>query len=188
MSLERMHFALKDQFCEQLYENYIVESSEKLMKYEEYAYTIHAKMPVSCYTNFRDALFHFRKVVSSMEENEIERQAFAVKEHLSRSLTDAESSILYHLSNVAEALLGDGEIEKNVIEQIRKCLHNLKSANLRKRFSGMMISNDEVTNISYDEIIELIDGFYQLVNAECADKFAEYSNELCLNVQDEQDK
>lgn len=188
MSLERMHPALKEQFCVQLYENYIVESSLKLLIYEEYAYTIHAKMPVSCYTNFRDALFHFRKVVSLMEENEIERQAFAVKEHLSRALTDAGSSILYHLSSVAEALLEDKEIDSNIIDQIRKCLHNLKNANLRKRFSGMMISSDETTNISHDEIIELIDGFYQLVNATCANEFAKYSNELCLSVQDEQDK
>ena len=93
-----MHIALKGQFCEQLYENHIKVSAERLQSYEEYASAICVKIPISCYTNFRDALFHFRKVVSSMEENEIERQAFAVKEHLSRALTDAASSILYYLS------------------------------------------------------------------------------------------
>lgn len=92
MGLKKMHPALKEQFCEQLYEKYIVGSSEKLMRYEEYAYTIHAKMPVSCYTN----------------------------------------SILYHLSDVAESLLEDEEVTDDVNKQIRKCLHNLKNANLRK--------------------------------------------------------
>ncbi len=177
-----MHPTLKDQYCEQLYEKYIVGSSEKMMKYEEYAYTIHAKMPISCYTNFRDALFHFRKAVSSMEESEIERQAFAVKEHLSRALTDAGSSILYHLSNVAEALLNDEEITKDVIDQIRKCLHNLKNANLRKRFNGMMISNDEMSSISHEEIQDLIDVFYKLLDDNCADKFAQYSNKLSISA------
>ncbi len=184
MSLEKMHPALKEQFCEQLYERHIVGSSEKLMKYEEYAHAIKARMPVSCYTNFRDALFHFRKVVSSMEESEIERQAFAVKEHLSRALTDAGSSILYHLSDVAEVLLGDEEITADVQEQIRKCLHNLKSANLRKRFGGMMISNDDMSRISHEEIQGLIDDFYKLLDEKCADKFARYSNGFSNNIVD----
>lgn len=186
MSLEKMHPALKDQFCEQLYEKYIVGSSEKLMKYEEYAYTIHARMPVSCYTNFRDALFHFRKVVSSMEESEIEQQAFAVKEHLSRALTDAGSSILYHLSDVAEALLKDEDIvDEECKQQIRKCLHNLKNANLRKRFSGMMISNDDMSSVSHEEIQNLVDNFYELLDDKCPEKFAQYSNGLSSNIMDE---
>lgn len=177
MSLEKIHPALRDQFCEQLYEKYIVASSEQLIKYEEYAYTIHARMPVSCYTNFRDALFHFRKVVSSMEESEIEQQAFAVKEHLSRALTDAASSILYHLSDVAEALLSDEDIvDESCKRQIRKCLHNLKNANLRKRFSGMMISNDEISSVSHEEIQDSVDKFYELLDDRCPEKFAQYSN------------
>lgn len=180
MNLEKMHPALKERFCEQLYGKYIIISSDNLSKYEEYAETIHAKMPVSCYTNFRDALFHFRRVVSSMEENEIERQAFAVKEHLSRSLTDAGSSILYHLSSVAEDLLNDDEITGVLKVEIRKSLHLLKKAILRKRFSGMMISNDDISNISHEEIQGLIDDFYKLLDKECSEKFAEYSNKPYL--------
>lgn len=125
MNLEKMHIALKEQFCEQLYENQIVVSAERLQNYEQYAKAICVKIPISCYTNFRDALFHFRKAVSSMEENEIERQAFAVKEHLARALTDAASSILYYLSVIAEELLHDTDINSEVKKQIRKSLHSM---------------------------------------------------------------
>lgn len=176
-----MHIALKGQFCEQLYENHIKVSAERLQSYEEYASAICVKIPISCYTNFRDALFHFRKVVSSMEENEIERQAFAVKEHLSRALTDAASSILYYLSLIAEELLSDIGIDSKVKSQIRKSLHDMKKANLRKRFSGMMISNDDMSNISHEEIQILVDDFYMIINDNCADKFAECAKTLIVN-------
>lgn len=174
-----MHPAKQEQFCEKLYKEYILITSEELMQYEEYAKTINVKMPVSCYTNFRDALFHFRRCVSSVEEREIERQAFAVKEHLSRSLTDAGNSLLYHLSGVAEGLLKDKEISTELNGSIRKSLHELKKATIRKRFSGMMISNDNLSKISHEEIQSLIDDFYKLLNNECPQKFAEYSMMFC---------
>lgn len=179
-----MHPTKQEQFCEQLYEEYIVVTSEKLLKYEEYAKAIHAKMPVSCYTNFRDALFHFRRVVSSVEEREIERQAFAVKEHLSRSLTDAGNSLLYYLSCVAEELLKDKEFSAELKKSVRRSLHEIKQATIRKRFSGMMISNDNLSKISHDEVQLLIDAFYKLLNDECPDKFAEYSNAFCERQED----
>ena len=181
MSLNKMHPTLKDRFSEQLYDEYIVKASEKLLKYEEYAEAINAKMPASCYTNFRDALFHFRKVVLSIEEREIERQAFAVKEHLSRSLTDAGNSILYHLSQVAEELLKENGIPADLKKSIRKLLHEIKKATIRKRFNGMMISNDNLSKISHEEIQSLIDAFYKLMDSECPEKFAEYSHMLCQN-------
>lgn len=176
MSLEKMHPTLREQIFEQLYNDSIVDSSDKLLLYEEYVTAINAEIPVSCYTNFRDALFHFRKAVSSVEETEIERQSFAVKEHLSRSLTDASSSILHHLSCVAEELLLDNELSHEVELGIRESLHNMKKANIRKRFAGMMISNDNVENIGHDEIIKIIDNFYNLLNKECPEKFAEFAH------------
>ena len=176
-----MHPTIKDQFCEQLYSEYIVGASDKMLKYEEYAQAIHAKMPASCYTNFRDSLFHFRKVVLSVEEREIERQAFAVKEHLSRALTDAGISLLIHLSKVAEELLKDDELTVDLKKSIRKLLHSIKKTSICKRFSGMMISNDNLTKVSHEEIQLLIDDFYELINEECPDEFAKYSNMLCEN-------
>jgi len=184
MSLEKMHPAVKDQFCEHIYKDYIVSSSELLAKYEEYAKTIHALIPVSCYTNFRDSLFHFRKMVSCIEEKEIERQAFAVKEHLSRSLTDASSSLMFHLSSVAEELLKAGEITEDLKIDIRECLHSVKIANLRKRVNGMMISSDDIVSISHDEMYNLLETFYKLLDNNCSEEYAKYSNAITDNIYD----
>ena len=184
MRLKKIHPTIKEQFCEQLYEEYIVKASEKLLKYEEYAETIHAKMPASCYTNFRDALFHFRRVVLSVEEKEIGRHAFAVEEHLSRSLTDAGNSLLIHLSRVAEELLKDDDFTADLKKSIRESLHEIKKTNIRKRFSGMMISDDNLSRVSHEEMQSLIDCFYDLLNRECPDKFAEYSIMLCKGYEE----
>lgn len=188
MSLEKMHSSVKEQFCEYVYEKYIVVAADVLKRYEEYACTINAKMPVSCYTNFRDALFHFRKMVSVVEQSEIERQAFAVKEHLSRAMTDGGNSILYHLSRVAETILQDDSIPGEVNNQIRVKLHSLKTAILRKRFSGMMISDDEFLSISHEEIQDMIDNFYSVVEESCASSFARYSIGLCDDLEKESEK
>ena len=87
MALEKMHPFRKEQLCEQIYEDYIVESADILQLYERYSDTIQGDLPDSCYTNFRDALFHFRKLVYLSEEQELLCQEFAIKEHLSRALT-----------------------------------------------------------------------------------------------------
>ena len=79
--MQSMHPAEKDQFCEYIYEDFIVKTALVLCQYEKYAKVVNLYIPISCYTNFRDSLFHFRKMVSSIEEREIEEQSFAIKEH-----------------------------------------------------------------------------------------------------------
>lgn len=164
----------KENFCQNIYQKDIVKASEVLKKYEEYANTVRVVLPIGCYTNFRDALFHFRKLVVSVEEKEIECQAFAIKEHLSRPLTDAATSILDHSSFVAEKLLSDEEIEPHIKDNIRTILHKMKKANLRKRFSGMMLANDKI-KISHNEMLELLDEFYGYMSWNCSKKYAKYS-------------
>ena len=68
MALEKIHSVKKEHLCEQVYEDYIVKYARILEEYEDYSNTIEAYLPDSCYTNFRDALFHFRKFVYSSEE------------------------------------------------------------------------------------------------------------------------
>lgn len=55
----------------------------------------------------------------------------------------------------------------------------MKKANLRKRFSGMMISNDNMSNVSHDEIEKVIDDFYDVLNQNCPEEFAKYSIKIC---------
>ena len=110
-----------------------MKSSEILLQYELYANTANIYLPCGCYTNFRDALFHFRKLASSYEEKEIECQAFAIKEHLSRALTDAASSVMDNISFIAERLLKDENINDIQKQKTREMLHKMKQANLRKK-------------------------------------------------------
>lgn len=166
----------KEIFCQNIYEENIVKLSKVLYRYEMYANTVEILLPIGCYTNFRDALFHFRKLVVSVEEREMECQAFAIKEHLARALTDAATSILDHSSFVAGKLLQDEKINFKIKENIRKILHKMKNANLRKRFSGMMLANDKI-KISHDEMLNLIGEFYDYVLLNCKEEFAKYSQE-----------
>lgn len=174
MALEKIHPVDKEHYCETVYSEYLVHSAELLNEYEERAGIVEVILPCGCYTNFRDALFHFRKLISSSEEKEIECQAFAMKEHLSRALTDAASSVLDHASFAAEKLVGDDRIDSDLVCRLRSKLHEMKQVVLRKRFEGMMFSSKE-TKITHEEILKLIDSFYDLVGDNCKDEFGEYS-------------
>lgn len=176
MTLEKIHPVEKTHICEGIYDNYIVKSSEILFRYELYANTANIYLPCGCYTNFRDALFHFRKLAYSYEEKEIECQAFAIKEHLSRALTDAASSVMDNISFIAEKLLEDKSISDSQKQKTREMLHKMKQANLRKRFSGMMLSNDGI-KIGHEDMLGLIDSFFDFANNNCKEEFAKYSHE-----------
>ena len=93
---------------------------------------------------------------------------------VARALTDAATSILDHSSFVAEKLLSDEEIEPHIKDNIRTILHKMKKANLRKRFSGMMLANDKI-KISHNEMLELLDEFYGYMSWNCSKKYAKYS-------------
>lgn len=46
----------------------------------------------------------------------------------------------------------------------------------------MMISNDNMSSISHEEIQDLIDDFYRLLEDKCPEKFAQYSNGFSSNI------
>ena len=50
-------------------------------------------------------------------------------------------------------------------------LHKMKQANLRKRFSGMMLSNDGI-KIGHEDMLGLIDSFFEFANNNCKEEFA----------------
>lgn len=184
MTQEKILPIEKDQICDRIYSEYIVKAADILGGYELRANTVEILLPTGCYTNFRDALFHFRKLVSSSEETEIQNQTFAIQEHLSRSLADAACSMTDHSSFVAEKLIKDESIEDGLKCRIRKHLHAMKQAILRKRFEGMMFSDHEM-KIAHEEMIDLIDQFYRLANQNCKKEFARYSEEYKLYSDDE---
>lgn len=181
MALEKVQPVKKDQLCEQIYNDYIVNSANILKLYEEYSNTLEGNLPDSCYTNFRDALFHFRKLASSSEKYEFHCQEFAIKEHLSRSLTDAASSVIDVITWVAENMLRDGNVLDKWKPQIRLMLHKLKNIFLRKRLVGMMISGDEI-KVEHKEIINSLDEFLSFANNNCKEFFALYSSQYSSRI------
>lgn len=182
MSYETVHPAIKEQFCEYIYENHILNSYKVLSKFEDYGHTFNISLPVSCYTNFRDALFHFRKVVYSTEEKEMECQAFAVKEHLSRVNTDACVSYLNLMFDLARELINDDSIDDCKKSDIRKLLHKLKEQNLFKRLNGMMISDDNTFNIEICTILEQIDEFHSYLQHNCKDQFILHMSDIAIQM------
>lgn len=176
--MQKLHTMDKHLFCQNIYEHYIVTFSERLQKYEQYAEGIRRELPVSCYTNFRDALFHFRKMVYCTEEQEIEEQAFAIKEHLSRMLTDASNALSYTLSLIAEDMLTNHALGAEQTNALRTLLHKVKNAIILKRMDGMMLSIDEQKNLNHDDVNLLIDEFYAWIEENCPEKFAAYSRTI----------
>lgn len=174
MSYEAVHPMTKKQLCENIYNKHILGAYNILLKYEEYGSVFNIMLPDSCYTNFRDALFHFRKILYSLEEKEMECQAFAVKEHTSRIITDASISYMNLLFDLSRELINDDTIEDSVRMEIRKLMHKLKRFNLFKRLNGMMISDENSFYVSADEILEQIDKFYEYLNSNCKEQFIKH--------------
>lgn len=168
----------KEILCQNTYTKEILRSADYLQEYEKYALIGAWDIPPSCYTNFRDALFHFRKMYSSSEEHEIMQQVFAVKEHLGRARTDARIVILLMYAKVAELLLKREDIGKELKVKIRILLHKMKNVSMTNRIQGMMMADVIINHYSDDEISEIVQEFLDLIQSECIEPFEEIRNEL----------
>lgn len=81
-----------------------------------------------------------------------------------------------NISFIAEKLLEDKSISDSQKQKTREMLHKMKQANLRKRFSVMMLSNDGI-KIGHEDMLGLIDSFFDFANNNCKEEFAKYSHE-----------
>lgn len=167
----KMQVTDKENLCQNVYTDEIIRSAIYLEEYEQYAKIGKKDIPVTCYTNFRDALFHFRKMVGCLEEHEIMQQVFAVKEHLSRARTDARTSVLFYFSYVASCFLKDDSITDELKPRLRILLHKMKSAILISRIDGMMMSEVSVKKVSEDEIADILQEFFDLAQERCFEQF-----------------
>lgn len=174
---QKMQIADKENLCQNLYEEYVVSSMELLKYYEKYSFLGKKEIPVASYTNFRDALFHFRKLVLSSEEHEILQQSFAVKEHLNRAKVDARTSVFLYYSYVASQLLKDGTIPCEVKSKLRIILHKMKRIVLVHRINGMMMSNSVVLQVDEKTVDDILEDFFDLVQEDCFEQFTRINNE-----------
>lgn len=177
----RMQMADKGNLCKNIYSNEVLKSADCLKEYEKYARVGGKVIPVTCYTNFRDSLFHFRKLMNSSEEQEIMQQAFAIKEHLGRARTDAKTSVLMYYSKVAEELISRDDINDELKKQIRVFLHQMKNAIMMNRIEGMMMSEVVINKYTDDDISAIMKDFFDLMQEKCIRQFKETNKNMEKN-------
>lgn len=149
----------KEEYCEYIYNELILKAKDVIIKCQSYTSLLKVKLPISCYTNFRDAIFHFYKMYTCVMDVDIYNQAFAIKEHLSRAQTDAINNMIAFFSKIIEIMLKQ-ESEK-LERQLREYLHYLRSYQLKKRINGMMIfdKNSPLLSTDIDEALVKINDF-----------------------------
>ena len=163
-SFIKSNIAIKDLYCETIYKNYIAETCEFLSKCEELSNILRIKLPTGCYTNFRDAIFHFRRLVKSSEENEIARQGFAVEEHSNRAKTDAIVCILENCSLLLQVF---SHAKYSLSAEARKELVTMKNSldrsALHLRLNGIMLDHTNILRITDEEFQNSIRSFLLFV-------------------------
>lgn len=174
----RMQMIDRESLCQNIYADEIIRTVDYLKEFEAYAKAGKKTLPVACYTNFRDSLFHFRKMANCAEEHEIMQQAFAVKEHLQRSRTDAMMSVVFYFSRVANCLIDEKQISFQVKKQLRILLHKMKNVVMLSRLDGMMMSEAGVGRPCLNDVATILENFFDLVQDECFLQFSQINDKL----------
>ena len=99
-------------------DQFVVQLSQVKNLYDDVGYVF----PLSCYNNFRDALFHYLKITKLDEESKILCEGYALQEHLHRSIKDSIINFLQQLVICIENLVHLNKISQEQEEYSRKCL------------------------------------------------------------------
>lgn len=162
----------KDLYCNTIYQKSIADTSEFITACEGIAKVLDVKLPPACYTNFRDALFHFRRMVKSSEENEIAKQAFAIEEHANRVKTDAIIGILENCSNILQILQHNSfELDDASFLRLISVKNMLDRHVMHLRLSGIMLDHTSILRISDEEFQAAIKTFFDFIDAIGKDRY-----------------
>lgn len=161
----------KDVRCETIYNRFIADTCDFIQSCEAIGKVLSIKLPSGCYTNFRDALFHFRRLVRSTEVNEIARQAFAIEEHSNRAKTDATICILEYCSFVLQVLSHDSfGFSEPVLQQLTAVKNKIDSNGMYLRLSGIMLDQANILRISDEDFQNLLVEFFDFINEHVGEK------------------
>ena len=177
-ALIKMNQIEKDRFCENIYEQYIVEASEFLIECENISKIIRAYIPCGCYTNFRDALFHFRCLVISVEETKVACQAFAIKEHTNRAKTDAIISLIDNCAEIIKKISTNNNLSKDVETLLKRQYSILKDALVKYRIGGMMLENTDILRPTCEHFFEIIKDFFECMEKNVQEEFMRAVKEM----------
>lgn len=170
-TFKKINKAEKSIILRNTYSDYIVKTSEYIKECEEIADIINVFLPAECYTNFRDALFHFFKLTRSMEESEIHHQVFAVREHANRAKNDAEVSLIDEFRQMLLWVLKHGSFDEGQKKILQKQLDCLGNYELDVRIHGMMLEDGERLSISDMEFFDIIENVLQNILQIAPDEF-----------------
>ena len=97
-------------------------------------------------TNFRDALFHYKKLYEADTVEDAIEQKEAIDEHLSRALKDCILQLVHILVSATTILYNESDLDELTKKELQKIIHNLKQAILKLRINSM-----DIVRVSQDD-------------------------------------
>lgn len=166
-TLSKLGVAEKAQYCQNIYEKYIYETSEFLESCNEIAEVLRTYIPSGCYTNFRDMLFHFRCLVNASEESVILSQVASIAEHANRAMRDAEVALCVRGITIFEMLISKYHLSTDAADAISQQISSLQDLALKLRLGSMMLEGMEYLCPSNEDFLDRMEAYFV-----CAETYA----------------
>ncbi len=180
-TLRKMGMIEKDRYCQNVYEKYILETSEFLESCDKAAEILRTYIPSGCYTNFRDMLFHFRCLVDANEEGVILSQVASIVEHANRAIRDAEVALCMRCVTVLEILISKYHLDENAVDSFKRQIDLLQNWVLKLRLGSMMLEGMEILSPSNEEFLDMLEVYFMCAKTYATKEFKEviaYSKKL----------
>ena len=179
--LSKISVAEKDRYCQNVYEKYILETSEFLESCDEAAKVLRTYIPSGCYTNFRDMLFHFRCLAAASEESVIFSQVASIMEHANRAMRDAEVALCVRCVTIFQVLISKYRLNADTRDEINQQITLLQNYTLNLRLGSMMLEGMELLSPSNEEFLDMIEAYFVCAETYVTEEFkaiVEYAMKL----------
>ena len=181
LGLNKMCEAEKDKYCQNIYDEYILGTSDFLESCDEAAKVLRTYIPSGCYTNFRDTLFHFRCMVDANDEGIILNQAASIMEHANRAMRDAEAALCVRCVTIFDMLKQRYHFEADILKLIDQQINVLKDCIMKLRLGSMMLEGMEFLYPSNEKFLDIMQEYFTCAATYAGDEFKEviaYSQKL----------
>ena len=180
-TLSKMGAAEKEQYCQNVYEKYIFETSEFLESCDKMAEVLRTYIPSGCYTNFRDILFHFGCLVDASEESVILSQVASIIEHANRAMRDAEVALCVRCVTIFKMLISKYDLSTDVEDALSQQIVFLANWVLKLRLGSMMLDGMEFLCPTNEEFLDMMEAYLECAKTHVTKEFKEiiaYAKEL----------
>ena len=166
LALSKMGATEKAQYCQNVYEKYIYETSEFLESCDQIAVILRTYIPSGCYTNFRDTLYHLRCLANANEESTILSQVASIIEHANRAMRDAEVALCVRCVTVFQMIKSRYPLDADAANAISQHIDFLQNCALKLRLGSMMLDGMEFLCPSNEEFLDMMEMYFA-----CAKKY-----------------